>query len=341
MSQKSEMRPSIEANSLAEKAALEEIKGERGNETLKKVWLLLANQLEIEGIPKEKISSVGKSLIVTQKKEKLKKLGYPEDELKSITISGWWREVMNSIGCTDSKYSTTEVTVPSPDNGSIYTQNGGMIELCCDLIDVLRVIIDKSKDDKINLEETFGKNVMDEFYAQQKTITSNIQNAIDHKTKIPDNTEIFLLEIMATSGLSVNKCGEKFMEENLIRLKEQGTLSKRTGKPVPFLDNKQAKKFTKGESISKQILLQPKNREQALYLEYTTDKACSCDSWRIRNRICFDCGKKHTETHVSKCNYCQIPLFRERLLYIVKTGKCENCTETVDLPQDMIKYANS
>ena len=40
-------------------------------------------------------------------------------------------------------------------------------------------------------------------------------------------------------------------------------------------------------------------------------------------------------------NIVVIKLYKERLLHIVKTSKCENCNEVVDLPQELVDYAKS
>lgn len=340
MSQLTVARPSRIAYQLANDAAVEELQTERGSESLKKCWLKLATQLEIENIPKHKISTIGKQIIIEKKKEQLKKLNLPQKRIDEVGISGWWGEVMSSEGYTDSKYNSSEATEPSPNNSSINTPNPSMIELCYDIIDVLRTIIDKSKNPSINLEETFGKKIMTEFYKQQKTIIFNIQSAIDHKTKVSKNTEVFLREFLATVTASVNKIGEKFFEENLIRLKEQGTLSKRTGKPVPFLTLKQATKFKNGDKVSKQILLRPISRDTAIYLEYTGNQ-CECGEYRIRGTECFDCDKKHPPYHLSKCSECYINLYKERILHIAKTGKCENCNCEIDLPDELIESAKT
>jgi len=337
LSQTSEIRPSIEANSLAEKAALEEIKSERGNDTLKEVWLSLANQLEIEGIPKEKISSIGKNLIITQKKEKLKKLGFPEDELKSVTISGWWREVMQGIGCTDSKYSSTEVTVTSPDNSSIYTKNENMLILCDNIIDVLHTIKDKAKDFP-PLEEKFNKKQLKEFYYQQGVMIDNIKNSIDNKTKIPENTETFLLECLATVTGNTNKCGEIFQQIIVMRMKEQGK----------FLTQKQATKFQTGGKQSQLFLLSPTDRDFAIYEGYTGTRCSKCQSFRVRPKSdhtnkweCYDCGEILPKQHIPKCSTCQLPLYQERLKQVAASGKCPECKDAIELPQTLIDQANS
>jgi N6-adenosine-specific RNA methylase IME4 len=64
------IKPSLESYNLAETAVTEELKGEESNVTLKDAWINLGNQLEIEGVPKEQISTVAQKLILEKKSEK-------------------------------------------------------------------------------------------------------------------------------------------------------------------------------------------------------------------------------------------------------------------------------
>ena len=311
------------------------------NSTKADLWKKMGVELEIEGVPKKEISTI-------VRKDIEDKLYHSESaELKEFTPrqdykwhNGYYWRVMKQCNYTNPEMARNVDPLRDQENSSIYTQNNTMVELCYELMGICRTIKEKSKDPDINLEKTFGSKVMKEFYRQQKAVIFNIQNAINHKTKIPKNTEIFLLEIMATAQASINKIGEKFMEENLKRLQEQRTISVRTGKPVPFITLKQASKFKNGDKVSKQFLLYPKTRDTAIYLEYDGVK-CECSSLRVRDGNCFDCEKVHPISHVSKCRYCHIPLYKERLLHIAKTGNCENCNCEVDLPAELVEYARS
>jgi len=139
---------------------------------------------------------------------------------------------------------------------------------------------------------------------------------------------------MATVLGNTNKCAEIFMEQNLIHLKEQGK----------FLTLKQATKFQKGNKQSQQLILQPISRDTALYEGYLGIQ-CTCGSWRVyeipQGLECYDCDKKLPKQYIPKCTFCQIPLYKERLLHIAKTKHCEDCNSEIDLPQELIEYANS
>jgi len=221
-------------------------------------------------------------------------------------------------------------------NSSINTKNFSMIVVCDELIDICRTIKDKSKE--INpLEDIFGEKHMFEFYCQRLAITENCRNAIDSKTKVPKNTELFLLECLATVLGNTNKCAQVFMEQNLLRLKEQGK----------FFTLKQASKFQKGNKQSQLNILKPNSRDTALYLD-CSGVQCTCGSWRVRDKQdtndleCYDCDKVLPQGHISKCEHCQIPLYKERLIWMVKhKNKCPNCEIKNDLPQELVQYAKS
>ncbi len=73
-----------------------------------------------------------------------------------------------------------------------------------------------------------------------------------------------------------------------------------------------------------------------------------CNSWRVKdsagdftNLICIDCDHCFKEKTVSKCTYCQIPLYKEKLIHIIKTGRCEDCNTEISLPNELIEYARS
>ena len=308
------------------------------------LWKTMGDELEIEGVPKEQISTIVRKDIEDkiweqQFKEECSREGYRYRNSRYYQFmknNGWTNpEMARNTGNLD----------PQTDQKIVPHNNPEMKAVCYDIINLCRIMIDKSKDG-ISFEDVFSEKTMSEFYKQQHTLINNCKNAIDNKTKVPKNTEVFLLECLATITKSVNKCAEIFMEENLKRLKSQCTISIRTGKPVPFFTLKQATKYQKGMRQSQQFILKPPTRDMALFLDYTGIQ-CKCGSYRVRQKQesykleCYDCDGVMPQGHISKCNGCKVPLYKERLLHIVKTGKCENCNEIVDLPQELIDYAKS
>ena len=300
------------------------------------LWVQMGNQLEIEGVEKSQISTIVRKdiedkLWETEFKEQLPREDYRYCNSKYFEImrdNGWTNPFM-------ARNHSDQNLDPQMDQKIVPHVNPDMIELCYDIINLSKILIDKSKY-ITPLEDTFGKKQMNEFYKQRHTVINNCKNAIDNKTKVPKNTEIFLLECMATILGSVHKCAEIFMEKNLMHLKEQGK----------FFTLKQATKFKNGTRQSHQFILKPISRDTALFLDYTGIQ-CKCGSYRVRQKLdsykleCYDCDNIMPPSHISKCTNCQIPLYKERLAYIVKTDKCDNCDEIVDLPEELTIMAKS
>ena len=296
------------------------------------LWVAMGTELEIEGIPKPQISTIMRRDIEDMLYEKQFKEFMPREDYKWHNGTYW--VVTKKNGWTNPDMARN--VDPSRIKEIVPRTNPKMITTCYDLINICRILIDKSKEGT-PFEDTFGEKQCNEFYLQMGTIINNCKNAIDNKTKVPENRELFLLECLATLSGSTNKCAEIFAEQNLIKLKEQGK----------FLTLKQATKFQKGGKQSQLYILKPIDRDTAIYSGYTGIH-CTCNSWRVRETPeqdgleCYDCDKKISEQYISKCTHCHIPLYKERLLYMVNhNNKCKNCDEIVDLPQTLIAYAKS
>ncbi len=301
----------------------------------KSLWVSMGNELEIQGIEKTRISTIIRKDIEDILYEKKFKEYMPREEYKWHNGNYWL--VTKSNGWTDPSMAR-HVSDPNADqeNSSINTANPNMIKLCYDIIEVTKNIIEKSKNIE-PLHIMFGEKEMNEFYKQRGTIIDNCKNAIDHKTKVPKNTELFLLECLSTVLGSVNKCAQVFMEQNLSRLKEQGK----------FFTLKQATKFQRGGKQSQLEILRPISRDTALYLS-CSGVQCNCGGWNVKTKNdsndleCYDCGKVLPQGHISKCMHCQIPLYKERLEYMIKhNNKCQNCETENDIPQELLQYAKS
>jgi len=291
----------------------------------------MGNQLEIEGIAKNLTSPIIRKDIEDKIYEQEYKDYIPREEYK--WHSGYFYRTMKTLG--RSKSNLTITPSEGGDNSSINTQNDKMLSLCDNIIDICRTIKEKSKDCK-PLEDIFGKKEMTEFYRQQNTMMENCKNAIDNKTKIPKNTELFLLECLATVMGNTNKCGQIFQKIIMTHMEEQNK----------FLTQKQATKFQTGGKQSQLYLLKPTSRDFAIYEGYTGVQ-CTCESWRVRPKLdhttdweCFDCEKIIPKQHIAKCSCCQIPLYTDRIQHIIKTGKCDNCNEEIELPQVLIDQVN-
>lgn len=301
----------------------------------KDLWLKMGVALEVEGFEKEKIWAK----VANDIEENLWNR-YNQDIVRedfNWTRSGHFYRTGRKAGYVLDSINE-EIALGQSDNSYIYTQNNSKMLLLCDnIINVCRSMKDKAKDCD-ELEIIFGKKETGEFYKQQNVMIDNIKNAIDNKTKIPKNTELFLLECLATVMGNTHKCGEIFQQVIVMHMKEQGK----------FLTQKQATKFQTGGKQSQLYLLKPTNRDFALYEGYTGTRCIECMSFRVRPKgdhtndwECYDCGETFPPQHIAKCNNCQIPLYKERLQHVVKTGKCKNCTQKIDLPQVLIDQANS
>jgi len=65
-----EIKPSLLSYKLAELIAIEELESEKSI-TLKENYIRLIDQLQIDGVPNENISALGKQIIIEKKKQKL------------------------------------------------------------------------------------------------------------------------------------------------------------------------------------------------------------------------------------------------------------------------------
>lgn len=337
MSQESIIKPSLDAYRLADVAALEELQHERDNNSLKQSWIKLADQLELEGIPKHKISTVGKQIIIQKKKEYLEKLNVSQEKLDAISISGWWYDVMNEQGCTDPHYSHI-ATDTERQNSSINTKlpNQEMIDIFMDIKEICNLGIDKAKNIK-EFEELFDKKETREFYKQQRVFISNCKDVLDDKTKIPVNTELLFIECVTIAEGGLNNAVKLFHKTRMQLLDDQGK---------KLITAKQTAKYLNGDKASKLPLLKPNSRDSAIFGKYFGVK-CECGSWRIRiknegNKVeCFDCDLEFIAKTLSKCTYCQTPLYTENLQHILKTNRCENCNTEITLPDELIEQINT
>ena len=94
--------PSTEAYRLADKIAEIEINDDGDNLTLKESYINLMDQLEIDGVPKEKISTIGSKIIQQKKSKRLAGKAITESE---VYVGTWWFITAREHGCIDPHYS--------------------------------------------------------------------------------------------------------------------------------------------------------------------------------------------------------------------------------------------
>ncbi len=155
---------------------------------------------------------------------------------------------------------------------------------------------------------------------------------------MPLNTQHLLLAEAATAS-SITHAGRGFMK---LKHDEYEKLGK-------FLTPKQIGKFQNGTIEEALPLFKPDSRDTAIFQKYVGIQ-CQCGSWRVeekpehtedgKNLRCLDCRTDFFGKTVSKCRCCQIPLYKEDLVHIIKTNYCENCNTSIELPLELIEYAD-
>lgn len=305
-----------------------------------KLWVKMGSELEIQGTEKTQISTIMRRDIEDMLYEKEFSQFMEREEYKWHNGRYWL--VTKKQGWTNPEMARHVTFDPDEDqgDGSINTPNSDMIDILKYIKNICNLGIEKAKElqdpktkEPLNFEDIYGKKQTREFYKQMRTIISNCKYAYDDKTKVPRNTEQVLLECLATATGSLNYGAREFMKIRVILMEEQGK----------FLTVKQATRFRKGERQSQLPLLKPLSRNQAIFAD-CSGMQCTCGSWRVREKTnnsrvveCFDCDKVFPATSVPKCKYCQIPLYSERLKWMVKHGnRCQSCKTENDLPQEIV-----
>ncbi|QMU54703.1 MAG: hypothetical protein GKS07_07355 [Nitrosopumilus sp.] len=336
MSQLTEVKPSLLAYNLAETIALEELDGEKSI-TLKENYIRLIDPLQIDGVPKEKISAMGKQIIIERKKLKLIAKGMDVEE---VTVGSWWRDVARQQGCTDSKYASTEVTEPAPENTSSKPKNPNIRFI--DYLKRTKEICDKGIDMFSESEEIESIMTPKEFEMlchEWESVLDIGKSSFDKKTNAPINTHnIVFIEVVTSS--SINYAGKTIQEAKLVEYEKLGK----------FLTSKQIGYLQEGTVPKLLPLFKPDSRDAAIFQGNYGIACVFCNSWRVvekstneGNLHCYECDRGFNGRTVPKCKTCQILLYKENLLYIVKKGKCpnENCKREIVLPKELSDYAQS
>ncbi len=265
MSELETIKPSLQSYNLVGTAIIEELSGEESNMLLKDAWINLGNQLIIEGIPEEQISSVATKLLLEKKAETT---NLPKEELK---MSGYFYRVYNSEGWTNSFYARNaneeqSVTLGEQENTSI-KQNAFEQENKSWISSIERL------EDFLKLEKTKLKNNHFDSLVPQKQsnqILLTINSIIDHchdrlnkKTKIPlAHHPILLRDVMTASGtLLSQKYYEHVMEKEVFTTKTVSKIVRCIMKDVPFR-------------------YEPTNKDQAEACGFSGVSCPNCDNFR-------------------------------------------------------------
>ncbi len=325
---------------LAENIAEAELT-EENSKTLKQNYEELMIQLSIDGIPKNKISSIGKQIIIERKKQKLFSKGIEPEE---ITVGSWWYDVARTNGFTDQKFSPVEVTEPEPENSSKKKTKAPNIRFI-DYLKRTKSICDiaiKKLSESDNIEDILSKNELEILVHEWDAVLNIAENSFNEKTKVPINTQNLILLEAATAS-SITNAGKTFQEIKLNQYEELGK----------YLTAKQIGKIQERTVPELLPLFKPDSRDAAIFMGFFGLSCPHCYSWRVLEQHdvtvsitqlhCLDCEKKFQGKTVSKCRKCQIPFYKEELLQVVKKGKCPNpsCQHEMELPAELVIYAQS
>jgi len=326
-------KPSITSNNLAQQVATEELKKTDNFDTLRKSYLNLMHQLEIDGIAKEKVSTVGQKIVIEKKRSIKKSEGASLEEIKKINIGSWWFEVAKEENYIDLKFSHGNATdaerkiVPFPE---IEKENSEYIKIINDTIKFLKdIALQKLKTNHfmslLNEQDDKTTIALHDWKAQLEIAES----FFDHKEKIPVNTQHILLHALGTMS-SNNDAAEKYFE-----LREK----------AHQLTGKQLSKYRSGLIKTTLAIFNPKNRVTAILWKYFGAQCMKCKSWKVTELRqtpattiveCLECENQFEVDATSKCNFCGFPFFQDEISSIKKGSICPNCKE--ELPQYLIDH---
>jgi len=322
-------KPTLESYRIAELAVTEELSSQENNQTLKQYWIDLGTQLEIEGVPKEKICVVASKLIIEKKAEKLKLT------INEVKPSGYFYRVYQENNWTDQSFArniTKKTPKPELTKKKINIRYIDYLKRTKEICDIGIKKFEESPD----IEKLLTQKQIEILNHEWNTVLDIAEDCFNEKTKVPLNMQHILLEEAATAS-SITKAGKTFQ---ILKLKEYDEFEK-------HITSKQIVKFQQGiipESLS---LFKPDSRDTALFAKFSGIQCNNCKSWRVQDNNgkltdlhCIDCDNSFTTRTINKCTYCQIPLYKERLIHILKTKRCENCNAENILPEEIINYAD-
>jgi len=326
-------KPSITSNNLAETVANEELRKTDNFDTLRKSYLNLMHQLEIDGIPKEKISTIGQKIVIEKKRNIKKQQGASLEEIKKLNIGSWWFDVAREENYIDPKFSHPNATDPERKIvplSEYEKENSEYIEIINDTIKFLKdIALQKLKANKfmslLNEQDDKVTIALHDWRAQLEIAEAYF----DHKEKIPVNTQHILLHAIGTMS-SNNDAAEEYF-----KLREKA--HKLTGK--------QLSKYRSGLIKTNLAIFNPKDRVTAILWKYFGAQCMKCKSWKVEEIsqtptttkvTCLECENKFEVDSTAKCNFCGFPFFEDEIALIKKGSKCPNCKE--ELPEYLINH---
>ena len=111
------------------------------------------------------------------------------------------------------------------------------------------------------------------------------------------------------------------------------------------LSSKHIKRILNGRIRNLHPLYDPKNRDEAITMDFYGLSCPNCNSWRVDKEVyigkqdllyCWACNSNFKGKTISRCNYCQQPL-DSRTLEIMKknNSKCPKCEKKIKLTSNL------
>ena len=279
-------------------------------------YLEIALQLETDGFEKRKISAKIVTLVTAKMQEKSTVIipkwhnGYfkkvmaeneysdpeyrkPVDPLKDLenTSDIDPAQDLENTSDDDSKQKASPKQKPHP-NADILNLYSRIIEFC-----ELGMVKAFDAQKPIFGTDLKGKK---EFILQSSSIIDNCTAALNEKTKVPANTELVLLTMLASEA-GVNLAAKAFLKYRLTFFE---TINK-------FLTRKQALKFLKND-VPVLPIFQPHDQYEALYMDYVGNQCSKCKSWCLRVSpddqhlaICQGCDAETKIKAILRCRSCR------------------------------------
>ncbi len=281
--QQLKFKPSSLSNNLAQEAANEELRKTENFDTLRKCYVNLMNQLLIDGIPREKVSTVGQKIVIDKKIDIKKSNGASEEELQNIHIGSWWYDVAREENFINPKYSHTVATEPERENTSLNTKQGPFYEENEQLIRCIDDFVEKT----LMLKKYANHNkfismvspvILKDIFTRLDAFSKNFSDYLNNKQTVPKNAQlIFLLQYNASSDIN-NAFGLYFDEIKKIHLQNR----RNTKKTNQILTPKEMKKFIGRELVSLCDQLEFSTSNQARLHGFYGQQCPNCKGFRTQ-----------------------------------------------------------
>lgn len=275
---------------LADVVADEEISQTDNSETKKEYFLKIANQLELEGKPKENISKL--TLLVIEErltlKLKIRKANIPPEQCKlSTSTIRHLSRTMTDAGYTDpfyrrnskskSKNDCTKQKVGYEEQNKLWIEQVDLIEMFCRKF---KEILKNS-----DFDSTIPKDEKREMLQIFNSLIESSLESINNKQKIETYHQYLLYETFCIIGMSslATKYSEKL-------------------KSIQHTTAKQIRKILAGRCTNLLDIFNPKTTNEATRLGFCGILCSNCESLRTVYDEVKKNGMKRIEVYCYKCH---------------------------------------